>query len=230
MRLVWSTDQVTYSTQTLDHLDASSTGDTASAGILQRLVSQLPRGLTRAPRPRVFSHTPSVPKERLASLPPERAVLNVRPYAKTSGPRRVPVMASANGVPFLRLTKPQPPALSRMLRQRLATKINLFDRKIMLGNYWLPMAKHEDEWDALVNLNARRRVDRDDDDVRWVDAVRLSEQENQVAYERDLAKEKEITRKMQRIVDLETELALKEGQTIMRGRRRRPIWVLKPKP
>lgn len=100
----------------------------------------------------------------------------------------------------------------------------------MLGNYWLPMAKHEDEWDALVNLNARRRVDRDDDDVRWVDAVRLSEQENQAAYERDLAKEKEITRKMQRIVDLETELALKEGQTIMRGRRRRPIWVLKPKP
>jgi hypothetical protein len=35
---------------------------------------------------------------------------------------------------------------------------------------------------------------------------------------------------MQRVVDMETELALKEGQTIVRGRKRRPIRVIKPGP
>jgi hypothetical protein len=116
-----------------------------------------------------------------------------------------------------------------MLRQRLTTKINLFHMKVMLANWWLPMAKQEDEWDALVNMQARRRVDGDEDGVKWVDAVTLSERENKDAYEHDQSKEREITRKMQRIVDLETELALKEGQTIVRGRKRRPIKVVKPK-
>ncbi|KAF2832960.1 hypothetical protein CC86DRAFT_389366 [Ophiobolus disseminans] len=198
------------------------------AGVLARLVSQLPRGLTRPHRVRVFPQEPSEAKERLASLPPHRAVLNVRPYAKTSGPRHVPVIASANGIPFLRLTKPQPPALSRMLRQRLAKKIRVFDTKIMLGNWWLPMSKREDEWDAIVNMQTGSKVNGHDDGVRWVDAVRLSERENQEAYERDQTKERMVTRKMQKIVDLETELALKEGRTITRGRNRRPISVLKP--
>jgi hypothetical protein len=105
-----------------------------------------------------------------------------------------------------------------MLRQRLETKQKLFDMKVMLANWWLPMAKQEDQWDAWVNKQARRRVDGDDDGVKWIDAVRLSEREYQTI------------RKMQRIVDLETELALKEGQTIIRGRKRRPLKVIKPKP
>jgi len=39
-----------------------------------------------------------------------------------------------------------------------------------------------------------------------------------------------MTKKMQRIVDMETELALKEGQTIVRGRKRHPLRVVKPEP
>jgi hypothetical protein len=154
----------------------------------------------------------------------------VRPYAKTSGPRHVPIMSSANGVPFLRLTKPQPPSLSRILRQRLITRIKLFDTKITLGNWSLPMATLEDEWDAEVNFRSRRNVDGHDDGVKWVDAVRLSEMINQEAYEKDQVKGRETTRKMQRIVDLETALALKEGQTLVRGRKRRPIRPIKSKP
>ncbi|USP74239.1 uncharacterized protein yc1106_01513 [Curvularia clavata] len=209
--------------ETLDHLDASAAGDAASTSTLMRLVSRLPRGLTRAPPirpPREES-----PKERLACLPPEKAVLNVRPYAKTSGPRHVPVLASANGVPFLRLTKPQPPALSRVLRQRLQRKIELFDTKVLLSNWWLPICKQEDEWDGLIDSQLEMR----EDNVRWIDAIRVSERENQEAYEKDMRKDRDITKKMQRIVDLETKLALQEGQTIVRGRKRNPIRVIKPK-
>ncbi|KAH6860970.1 hypothetical protein BKA58DRAFT_392546 [Alternaria rosae] len=212
--------------ETLDHLDASATGDTASASTLTQLISQLPRGLTRAPPIRPYEKTtlPDLPKERLACLPPERAVLNVRPYATTSGPRRVPVLASANGVPFLRLTKPQPPALSRVIQQRLRRKIELFDTRVLLENWWLPICQQEDVWDVLITAQLRER----EDTVKWADAIHDSARANQEAHEADIRKDRETTKKMQRIVDMETELALKEGQTIVRGRKRHPIRVIKP--
>ena len=213
--------------QTLDRLDASAAGDDTSKKSLVQLVRQLPHALIRAPPIRPRRQAPSEPpKERLACLPPERAVLNVRPFAKTSGPRHVPILASANGVPFLRLTKPQPPALSRMLRQRLQRKIDLFDSKVLLGNWWLPVCRQEDDWDDLL----KGQLGNDEDSVKWTDAVRQAETENHWAYERDLRKDRDMMRDMQAIVDKEMELALKEGQTIIRGRKRRPILVIRPKP
>lgn len=212
--------------ETLDHLDASATGDTARASTLTQLISQLPRGLTRAPPIKPYQKTtvPDPLKERLACLPPERAVLNVRPYAKTSGPRRVPVLASANGVPFLRLTKPQPPALSRVIQQRLRRKIQLFDSRVLLENWWLPICQQEDAWDALITAQLKER----EDTVKWADAIHVSARENQEAHEADIRKDREMTRKMQGIVEMETKLALEEGQTVMRGRKRHPIRVIKP--
>lgn len=88
----------------------------------------------------------------------------------------------------------------------------------------MPICKQEDEWDDLLAAQLMTREDR----VKWVDAVRLAEKENQGAYDRDVAKDREISRKMQRIVDLETKMALEEGQTIIRGRKKRPIRVIKP--
>jgi hypothetical protein len=114
-----------------------------------------------------------------------------------------------------------------MIRQRLITKTSTFHKKVMLANWWLPMAQQEDEWDALVNMRAGRNVD-GFDGVKWVDAVKMNERLNQEAYEKDQARDREIIRKMQRIVDLETEMALEEGQTIVRGRKKRPIRVIKP--
>ncbi|KAK1915496.1 hypothetical protein P3342_003306 [Pyrenophora teres f. teres] len=211
--------------ETLDRLDASAAGDDASTNLLAQLVSQLPSALIRAPPIRPRRQTLSKPpKERLACLPPERAVLNVRPYAKTSGPRHVPILASANGIPFLRLTKPQPPALSRILRQRLQRKTDLFDAKVLLSNWWLPTCRQEDKWDDLLE----EQLGEDQDTVKWIDVVRQAEMQNQWAYERELRKDRDITTDMQAIVDKEMKLALKEGQTIVRGRKR-PILVIRPK-
>jgi hypothetical protein len=91
------------------------------------------------------------------------------------------------------------------------------------------MAQQEDEWDNLVNMQTGKSGDGDDDGVKWVDAVQMSDRLNQDRYESDQTYQKEITRKMQKIVDLETKLALAEGQTIVRGRKSRPIRVIKPK-
>ena len=75
---------------------------------------------------------------------------------------------------------------------------------VLLDNWWLPICQQEDKWDVLMNEQLKKR----EDTVRWTDAVRLSQSENREAYEKDLKKDRQITRKMQRIVDMETELAL----------------------
>lgn len=90
------------------------------------------------------------------------------------------------------------------------------------------MARQEDEWDAIVHEQAAGTVDNDDGRVRWVDAVEFSNRENQDAHEKDQARDSELRRKMQEIVDQEMKLALEEGQTIVRGRKRKPIKIIRP--
>lgn len=221
-------DLIADHTQTVDKLDSSTATDTVGTSTLSRLIAALPRGLTNAPPTRRPPPPPPPPhpsgKHPLAALPPEKAVLNARPYARISGARKVPILASANGIPFLRLTKPQPAALSRVLRQKLARRNLRFHDKIELGNYWLPLAKQEDEWDALLTEQLMQK----EDNIEWAKAVSDAERQLGAQHAEWMANDKEITRKMQRIVDIETELALKEGQAIVRGRRKAPIRVLRP--
>lgn len=214
--------------QTVDKLDASTAYDAPETSTLSQLIATLPRGLTSAPLRRRISPSPSQPhpsgKHPLAVLPPERAVLNNRPYAQVTGQRQVPRIASANGIPFLRLTKPQPAALSRVLRQKLARRVERFHRRVELQNYWLPLAKQEDEWDELILPQLRRREDK----IKWADEVHLAEKQNGRIYEADLTRDALLIQKMQDIVDAETELVLKEGREVTRGRKKAPIQVLKP--
>ena len=155
-------------------------------------------------------------------MPVEKAVLNTRPYPKTSGPRHVPVLASTNGIPFLRLTKPQPPALSRVLRQRVARKQIILDTKIYLANWWTPLCYQEDEWDRLIGA----LPDAAEDSVTWAEAMQMNVTLNRLALKRDLEKDQKIARKMRRLVEEETKLANQEGMIISRGRRRKPLKLI----
>lgn len=202
--------------------------DSASVSTLSRIIATLPRGLTNAPPAHRSSSTSPPPhpsgKHPLDILPPERAVLNNRPYAQVIGQRQVPRIASANGVPFLRLTKPQPAALSRVLRQKLDRRIERFHRRVELQNYWLPLAQQEDEWDELVLPQLRRR----EDGTKWADAMHEAERQNGTEYEAELAADAALIRKMQHIVDAETKMVLKEGREVITGRKKAPIRVIKP--
>ncbi|KAH6615276.1 hypothetical protein C7974DRAFT_367470 [Boeremia exigua] len=213
--------------ETVDQLDAATAPNTAAASTLAHLITTLPRGLTRGPptrRPPTPAPAPHPSgKHPLATLPPDRAVLNVRPYAHVTGARKVPVIATANGVPFLRLTKPQPASLSRVLRQKLARRIEHFHQRVELQHYWLPLARQEDEWDALMGSQGIEGTE-----GGWADVVVEAERENGMMYEAEMARDREVIRKMQWIVDEETRLALKEGQEVVRGRKKAPIRVLKP--
>ncbi|KAF1972857.1 hypothetical protein BU23DRAFT_466445 [Bimuria novae-zelandiae CBS 107.79] len=215
--------------EVLDHLDASASSDPKSISFLKTLIPTLPRGITRAPPQRRPQPPPqdTSTKHPLAVLPPEKAVLNVRPYAKTSGPRHVPILASANGVPFLRLKKPQPESLSRVIRQKLDRRIKSFADKIMYANYWVPLARYEDEWDRILAerfgiVEARNGYVWAQED-KWLHEIKVAEMAAQEDFERLNATDRWITKRMVELIDKETELAMQEGQKIVRGRKGRPI-------
>lgn len=94
-----------------------------------------------------------------------------------------------------------------------------FDSRVVLGNYWQPIAEQEDQWDAMMN----EQLGIKGEEGRWVDVVLEADRENMWAYERSLAADRALARKMQAIVDKETALALQEGEVIIRGRKGRPI-------
>ncbi|KAF2108540.1 hypothetical protein BDV96DRAFT_261177 [Lophiotrema nucula] len=203
--------------ETLDHLDAANNGDPESASFLKSYIPTLPKGITRSPPQRYVPPPPDPLKQALECLPPEKKVLNVRPHLKLTGPRHVPILASANGVPFLRLGKPQPRNLSRMLRQKLATAERHFGRKVMLENYWEPLAKQEDIWDAMIEKldGVKEKVEK----KTWAAAMVTARNEEQAKYNENQKRDREIAARMQEIVDKEMALAKKEVVKVMTGRK-----------
>ena len=103
----------------------------------------------------------------------------------------------------------------------------MFDDKIMLQNYWNPIARFEDDWDeilrrefGLVEEGEGGNLKRED---MWVYEVKKAEVVNSELYERTMAKDRAIAAQMVRLVDKERALAKKEGQEVVRGRKGKPI-------
>lgn len=129
----------------------------------------------------------------------------------------------------MRLKKPQPESLSRVIRQKLDNRIKMFDHKVMLANYWKPLAMYEEEWDKILEVHCgfieedegsvftRRRED------KWQYEVILAEDANGLKYDKEMATDREVAARMVKLIDEETELATLEGQKIVRGRKNKPI-------
>lgn len=73
-----------------------------------------------------------------------------RPLSELSGPRHIPILTVANGVPFLRFKKPQSPFLSRVLRDKINQRQKFLDhtKRLEPDIVW---AADEDEWEQLVD-------------------------------------------------------------------------------
>lgn len=87
--------------------------------------------------------------EKNASPYPGGTRALARPFPNLSGRRHVPVLINANRVPFLRLKKPQPPFLSRIIRDTVRTRELRITRAERLSNE-IPIAENEDEWDKIL--------------------------------------------------------------------------------
>lgn len=137
----------------------------------------------------------------------------------------MPILAHANGIPFLRITKPQPLSLSRMIQQKLHKRNVRFDHKVLLANYWIPLSSYEDDWDAILerDYGILDGDETEEDDMPWTREVRLAYRANADSKDKDYESSRSIAAQMLALVDKETKLAKEEGQPIVRGRKNKPI-------
>lgn len=207
----------------LDTLDRASFSPAApSSSLLTTLLTTAPPHLTLPPQ------AAKLPPPRLApspeACPPaERKVLAVRPRPAAalggSGVRRVPRIVSANLFPILRLAKPQPRSLSRVITDKVKQRQRRLNLRGEAADGWAWVAAQEDEWDGVVAEVCGVRADAEEEGGRWVDEpLQLVR-----AISGQLAMQKvgleELVGKMQGIVDKEEELARVEGMQRKRERR-----------
>jgi hypothetical protein len=88
-------------------------------------------------------------QEMTARRHPDTISILSRPRPVVSGRRHVPVLINACGVPFLRIKKPQPLNLSRVLHRKIAQRWRLVGHRERLMHE-LYFAEDEDEWDSLT--------------------------------------------------------------------------------
>lgn len=131
------------------------------------------------------------------------------------GIRKIPKLATANGFPFLRYKKPQPAFLSRVIRDKLATRINRHakmqecevqaDKTCGLGAW-------EDEWDrhvaaAEAEAGLKGRGGREES---WTVEWERQRKRYSLALREDARQTRERTRKLTEILVKETELYARE--------------------
>ncbi|KAI1826784.1 hypothetical protein F4861DRAFT_536831 [Xylaria intraflava] len=109
-----------------------------------------------APRPDTIPLLVNVTPAATAANPnpkPEYATPHrPRPQSELggSGRRQIPKLDMAGDIPFLRLTKPQPRLLSRVLRQKVAKRVERCERTQKMYEDELDDAREEDQWEARV--------------------------------------------------------------------------------
>lgn len=149
--------------------------------------------------------------EALRTHPKAESILS-RPRPYVSGRRRVPKFVVSQGVPFLRIKKPQPPSLSRALRSKAANRWKRIVRHERLSEE-LTAAEAEDKWDHLVGDA--------DDSTTYATTIQQNLRDTSKWIRIADEKNAELARKMWAVVLKERELAVKEKQERKRVRRER---------
>ncbi|EON61480.1 hypothetical protein W97_00695 [Coniosporium apollinis CBS 100218] len=196
--------------EALDLLDASASGDTAATTKIDALLSKTPARLTQPPK----KPAPKPRKPAPDHLPPEAKTLDVRPRLTVSGIRRIPKLVNAGGVPILRFKKPQPPGLSRLIKDKIKQRQDMFDRINAMQDIWIPLAEAEDTWDTIVKerfgVTDTRSQGLDSEEPGWSDVMRETVEQSFEWYDAQKEKVRKTAIRMQDIIDQETELARQE--------------------
>lgn len=94
---------------------------------------------------------PKLPFRKPEPYPGASRVLESRPrpLSELSGRRHVPVLTSANNIPFLRIKKPQSPFLNRVLNDKIKQRQKWLDHIDNMDSA-IVWAQNEDVWENLV--------------------------------------------------------------------------------
>lgn len=148
-----------WDTQALDIMHAAAHGDIASISRINQLVRDIE---SRPKQKRNEARIPTTPglreKKRLENIAfqkqtmyrhPDAEPILSRPRCSVAGQRQIPKLVNARGIPFLRIKKPQPQNLSRIIRYKLRFKDKLIERRDRLLVEAL-FAKDEEDWERLI--------------------------------------------------------------------------------
>lgn len=207
--------------EAVDHLDSAVAGSEEAKELIVDLLAKAPEGVKRPPRISQKVDKKLLRRRELAARPPRINMFDrPLPLEQLSGERKVPVLFTANHIPVLRFTKPQPTSLSGYITNRIVQRQKRHDRRQMLEEA-LKLAGEEDRWDSIVQqfsgIDGRKsssggwRVQPAKEGL-WRDVV----VEALDAVLAKLEREKELNRimavKMQGVVDRETAMAEKEAR------------------
>jgi len=131
---------------------------------------------------------------------PKALEIRPRPLSELSGRRHVPILTTANGIPFLRFKKPQSPFLSRVLRDKINQRQKMLDHieRLEPDIVW---AADEDEWEQLVGGKDART-----DPVSYEREMIKAKKEPEKKLDRYGKKAVQVSRQMLKVVDEEKKL------------------------
>ncbi|PKX92576.1 LYR motif-containing protein [Aspergillus novofumigatus IBT 16806] len=141
-------------------------------------------------------------QEMTARRHPDATPILSRPRPVVNGRRRVPVLVSARGIPFLRIKKPQPKNLSGVIRTKLDKRWRRIERRDKLGVEIL-FAKDEDEWDQLTLGRPETET--------WAGEIKKALAEVNTQLKESDSKNKELAEAMWQVVLAERKLAAEEA-------------------
>lgn len=204
--------------EAIDHLDASVAGDEKSTAYITSLLARAPakvkadlpkavpasgkkgksgRSKSIAAADELDTHPAFKPSTELLSRP--------HPLSEISGKRHVPVLFNANGIPVLRIKKPQPQNLSGFINNRVKQRQRRHDRRHWLTEQ-IEFAEYEDLWDSIVE----KHVGVSDETLgfgkiepAWADEFEIAKDEVEYQISMENRKNTLMAVKMQGIVDRE---------------------------
>lgn len=168
--------------------------------------SARPEDLPLSPQTRT-ARAQRAPKRHVAPYPGATPTLS-RPFLNLSGRRQVPFLVDANQVPFLRLKKPQPLFLSRIIRDNVNARERRLTLEARLASE-LPIARDEDEWDQILYEHFELN-DVDPEEKPWEREVKQALAKNHKLHVKAIQKRTDISAKMYAIFEQEKALAEEE--------------------
>ncbi|CZT24557.1 uncharacterized protein RCC_10282 [Ramularia collo-cygni] len=205
--------------EAVDHLDAAVAGSTHAQQIVADLLAKAPKSVKQPPRRHKAIDKKLLRRRELAERPPRINMFDrPLPLEQLSGERKVPVLFTANHIPILRFTKPQPSSLSGYITNRIVQRQKRHDRRQMLEEA-LVLAGEEDKWDSIVRqfagIDARKSRDVTITPVReslWRDPIVTALDVVRAALDGEKELNRIMAEKMQGVVDRETAMAEKEAR------------------
>ena len=158
---------------------------------------------------------PTKPRHRPPVAWPGATPVLERPFLNLSGPRHIPRLVSANGIPFLRITKPQPDYLTRVLRNKIKQREKCLQTMQRLTET-TSLAEEENRWDDLVVELAATEGVREHTELigsttsSWTAAIETSIAELASRRSQFQWKNRQMATKMTEIIDQEKALAERE--------------------